>query len=182
MKKVSYKRPKIGPRLSHADRLERAIGLDRRAEFAQAQLERLQGIFKALLADENFLTLLRAESITTIPNHLKITMEGAATEVPKKPLTQDGGDRHRKWDRTQKASLLRLSSEPPKTLGLDQLTLTICCRYANSLLANPKIKQYLAKHHSLQSANLDKLIEQCEQCVKQEGIHSVLSHDGATRK
>ena len=182
MKKVHQKRAKSSPSLSHAGRLERAIGLDRRAEFAQAHLERLQGIFKTLLADENFLTLFRAESIKTVPKHLKITMEGAGKEVPRKFLTQDGGDSHRKWDQKQKANLLRLSSEPPKTLALDQLTLTICCRYANSLLANPKIKEYLAKHHSLQLADVEKLIEECEQCVKQEGIHSVLPQDAATRK
>jgi hypothetical protein len=181
MKNVHHKRAKGSPSLTHTGRLERAIGLDTRAEFAQAHLERLQGIFKTLLADENFLTLLRAECIKTIPIHLKIAMEGGGKEIPRKLLTQDAGASHRKRDRTQKASSLRLLSGPSKTLALDQLTLTICCRYAISLLANAKIKDYLAKHHSLQLADLEKLIEECEQCVKQEGIHSVLLKS-ATRK
>jgi hypothetical protein len=181
MKKVRQKRAKSSPSRSQAGHLERAIGLDRRAEFAQTHLERLEGIFKTLLADENFLTLLRAESIKTLPHHLKTTREGAGKEVAKKFLTQDGGDSHNELDRPQKANLLSLSSEPPKTLALDQLTLTICCRYANSLLANPKIKEYLAKHHSLQLVDLEKSIDECEQCVKQEGIHSVLLKS-ATRK
>lgn len=181
MKNAHQKRAKGSSSLTHAGRLERAIGLDRRAEFAQAHLERLQGIFKTLLADENFLTLLRAECIKTVPSHLKITMEGAGKGVPRKFVTQDGGDSRCQWRQKQKTSLLRLSSEPPKTLALDQLTLTICCRYANSLLANAKIKGYLAKHHPLQFAGIEKLIEECEQCVKQEGIHSVLPKS-ATRK
>ena len=63
---------------------------------------------------------------------------------------------------------------PPQALALDQLTLTICCRFLNTLLANAKIQEYLAKYHSLQLAYLEKLIEECEQCVKQEGTHSVL--------
>ena len=174
MKNVHQKRAKSSPPLTHAGRLERAIALDRRAEFARAHLERLQGIFKTLLADENFLTLLRAECIKTVPSHLKTTMEGAGKDVPRKFVAQDGNDSRRKWRQKQKGSFLRLSSEPPKTLALDQLTLTICCRYLNSLLANAKIKDYLAKHHCLELAELEKLIEQCEQCVKQEGIHSVL--------
>src|SRR4051794_40684597 len=123
MKKVLQKRAKSSPSLTHTRRMERAIDLDTRAEFAQAHLERLQDMFKALLADENFLTLLRAESIKTVPNHMKITMKGAGKEIPK-----------------PKASLSRRPSGPPKTLALDQLTLTICCRYATSLLANARIK------------------------------------------
>jgi hypothetical protein len=181
MKKVVKKRAKSRPSLSHAGRLERAIGLDRRAEFAQAHLGRLQSIFKTLLADDNFLTLLRAECIRTVPNYLKIPMAGAEKEPPGKFLTQDGSDSHREPDRKQKADSLRLPSRPPNALALDQLILTICCRYANSLLANPKIKEYVAKHHSLELADLKKLIEECEQCVKQEGIHSVL-RKSATRK
>jgi hypothetical protein len=180
MKNVHHKRAKGSPSLTHTGRLERAIGLDTRAEFAQAHLERLRGIFKTLLADENFLTLLRAECINTIPSHLEIAMEHGEKENPRK-LLQGGRASHRKGDRMQNASSSRLVSGPSKTLALDQLTLTICCRYANSLLANPKIKAYLAKHHALQSADLEKLIEECEQCVKQEGIHSVLLKS-ATRK
>jgi hypothetical protein len=180
MKNV-HQHAKGSPSLTHAGRLERAIGLDRRAEFARAHLERLRGIFKTLLADENFLTLLRAECIKTVPSHLKITMEGGGKEEPRKCVAQDGGDSRRKWRQEQKASLIHVSSEPSKTLALDQLILTICCRYANSLLANAKVKEYLGKHHSLQLADLETLIEQCEQCVKQEGIRSVLLKS-ATRK
>lgn len=171
MNKVLKKRGRRGTSNSHADRLESAIGLDRRAEFAQAHLERLQGIFKTLLADENFLTLLRAESIKTIPHYLKIPVERAGKKVPRSLLSQDG----------IKANVSGLSFKAPKTLALDQLTLTICCRYADSLLANRKIKGYLAKHHSSQFADLENSIEECEQCVKQEGIHSVLLKS-ATRK
>jgi hypothetical protein len=174
MKNVHQKRAKGSPLLTHAGRLERAICLDKRTEFARAHLERLQGIFKKLLGDEHFLTLLRAECINTLPSHLKITMKGAGKDEPRKCVAQNGDDRRRKWRQKQKGSLLRRSPEPPKSLALDQLTLTICCRYLNTLLANGKIKKYLAKYHSLQLADLEKLIEECEQCVKQEGIHSVL--------
>ena len=106
-------------------------------------------------------------------------MNGAGKDERRKCVAQDGGDSRRKRRQKQKASLLHAG--PPKTLALDQLILTICCRYANSLLANAKVKEYLGKHHSLQLADLETLIEQCEQCVKQEGIRSVLLKS-ATRK
>src|SRR3979409_2696608 len=125
MKKSDPKLPKSGPKLRHVDRLEREIAIHIRTEFAQTHLERLRGTFETLLADENFLTLLRAESIDTVPYYLKRTMGGKANNVPRNFRTQDRGDNHSKRDRTQKVSLIRLPSKPLNSVALDQLTLTI---------------------------------------------------------
>jgi hypothetical protein len=42
---------------------------------------------------------------------------------------------------------------------MDQVNLTVCCRYAESLLANPRINRYLAKYHSTYLRELQMLLE-----------------------
>jgi hypothetical protein len=64
-----------------------------------------------------------------------------------KSRKQDGGACWRQWYRTRRANLLRLSGEPPPNLCIDQLNLTICCRYTESLLNNARMNRYLAKYH-----------------------------------
>jgi hypothetical protein len=71
---------------------------------------------------------------------------------------QDGGACWRRWYRTRKAHLLALSGELPETLCLDQLNLTVCCRYADSLLLNSRINRYLAKHHPSRLRELEAII------------------------
>ena len=62
-----------------------------------------------------------------------------------KSRKQDGGACWRQWYRTRKANLLRLSGEPPANFCIDQLNVTVCCRYAETLIANSRINRYLAK-------------------------------------
>src|SRR5258706_15618137 len=64
-----------------------------------------------------------------------------------KSRKDDGGACWKQWYRTRRANLLRLSGELPMNLCIDQLNLTICCRYAGSLLKNARITRYLAKYH-----------------------------------
>ena len=78
-------------------------------------------------------------------------------------IEKDGGACMRKWHRTRLANLLRLSGEPPKNLCKDELYLTICIRYAQSLLQNPRIKRYVAKHHLKELKRLEKLVADFEQ-------------------
>lgn len=73
---------------------------------------------------------------------------------------QDGGECQRKWHRTRRANLLLLSGEPPKTLCIDQLNLTVCCRYTESLVKNSRINRYLAKHHPSELRNLENLLSE----------------------
>lgn len=56
---------------SHGVHVEYALALPKRAEFVARYLAQLNAIFVTFFADENFLTLLRAESITTVPLYLK---------------------------------------------------------------------------------------------------------------
>jgi hypothetical protein len=43
-------------------------------------------------------------------------------------------------------------------LCIDQLNLTICCRYAGSLLKNARITRYLAKYHPAELRALQYLV------------------------
>lgn len=80
-----------------------------------------------------------------------------------KSLKQDGGECLRKWHATRHAHLLRLSGETPKTLCMEQVNATICCRYVESLLENPRIRRYLAKHHPESLRELKDLLDEFEQ-------------------
>jgi len=97
--------------------------------------------------------------------------------VPMKSHEQDGGECFRKWHRTRKANLLRLSGEPPKTLCVDQLNLTVCCRYAESLLMNDRIRRYLLKHHAEELAQMEDLVAE----ISLTGAGSGLGAKGDTK-
>jgi hypothetical protein len=79
-----------------------------------------------------------------------------------KSVAQDGGECHRKWRRTRTANLLRLSGELPKNLCVDELNLTVCCRYAESLMENSRINRYLAKYHPRDLRKLQTLLDEFE--------------------
>jgi len=83
--------------------------------------------------------------------------------VGMKSLKKDGGECLRKSHATRQAQLLRLSGEVPTTLCMDQLSLTICCRYLESLLENHRISRYLGKHHPNDLRELKNLLDEFEQ-------------------
>jgi hypothetical protein len=60
---------------------------------------------------------------------------------------------------TRIATLLLLSGEPSKTLCIDELNLTICCRYAETLLKNSRIRRYLLNNHSEELQRLETLLD-----------------------
>jgi hypothetical protein len=68
------------------------------------------------------------------------------------------GEMRRKWERTRKAKLARIMRGVPQTLNVDLLTLTVCFRYAESLLKNPRVKKYLLKHHPEELSDLETLL------------------------
>lgn len=53
------------------------LALPRRAEATERSLRNLRTIFAELFGDDNFITLLQAESQTMIPEYLRTTFEGA---------------------------------------------------------------------------------------------------------
>jgi hypothetical protein len=57
--------------------LHQAMALPARVATTAKRLELLRRIFERLVADENFVTLLRAESITTVPAYLAPLLEKA---------------------------------------------------------------------------------------------------------
>lgn len=79
-----------------------------------------------------------------------------------KSFEQDRGECLRNWHRARLEHLLRLSGEPPQNLCIDELNLTICCRYAESLMRNAKINRYLGKYHSEELRHLKNLVEEFE--------------------
>ena len=80
--------------------------------------------------------------------------------MPQKTIQQDDREWLYSWYGTRRATLLRLSGDPPKTLGLDALTLTVCCRYAETLLKNSRIRRYLQNNHSEELRELEKLLDE----------------------
>jgi len=79
-----------------------------------------------------------------------------------KSRKQDGGACWRRWYRTRRANLRLLSGKPPQNLCIDQLNLTVCCRYAESLLNNARISRYLARHHPAAQQDLQALVAEFE--------------------
>jgi hypothetical protein len=75
---------------------------------------------------------------------------------------QDGGACWERWYRARDARLLVLSGEPPKALCVDQLNLTVCCRYADSLIKSARINRYLAKYHSKALRELQMIVDEFE--------------------
>lgn len=88
-----------------------------------------------------------------------------------KAISQDGGECRRKWYRTRRATLLRVSGDPAKTQCIDELNLTICCRYIETLLENPRISKYLGKHRLSELAKLQNLLDEFEKACNTEVGH-----------
>ena len=59
----------------HAVYLQYTLTLPSRAELVSRHLRVLNRIFVRLFSDENFVTLLRAESLTSVPVYLKLLLE-----------------------------------------------------------------------------------------------------------
>lgn len=86
-----------------------------------------------------------------------------------KSFDQDGGKCYSKWHRTRLAHLLRLSGQPPQNLCIDELNLTVCWRYAESLMRNVRINRYLSKYHPEELRQLQSLAEEFERiCANPE--------------
>ncbi len=75
---------------------------------------------------------------------------------------QDDGACWERWYRARDARLLALSGEPPKALCADQLKLTVCCRYADSLMKSARINRYLTKYHSKALRELQVILDEFE--------------------
>ncbi len=55
------------------------LALPQRAEATARLLRDLRSVFAELFSDENFITLLRAESRTKLPDYLRATLEAGKT-------------------------------------------------------------------------------------------------------
>jgi len=71
---------------------------------------------------------------------------------------RDNEKRLRNWWRTRRTKQARFLREVPQTLTADLLTLTVCCRYAESLLKNPRIRKYVTQHYPEEVRDLEMLL------------------------
>jgi hypothetical protein len=80
MKRLYRDRVKSRPKkeialTGHSVHVEYTVALPKRADLAARHLHLLNATFGTLFSDENFVTLLRAESMTAIPMYLKGLLE-----------------------------------------------------------------------------------------------------------
>ena len=52
-------------------------------------------------------------------------------------------------------------NEVPDSYCLDLINVTVCGRYVQSLLANPRVKRYIARYHPEQLIEMEKLLLEC---------------------
>jgi hypothetical protein len=69
-------------------------------------------------------------------------------EISMKSVKQDGDEFWRKWHRTRQEHLARISGHFPRDLCAHELELTVCCRYAESLLRNQRVSRFLNRNHA----------------------------------
>jgi len=91
-----------------------------------------------------------------------------------KSPARDGGVCRRQWHRTRREHLLQLTGELPTNLCLDEITLTICCRYAESLLKNPQVKKYMAREHPNELRKLERILGEFESACQVENAPGVI--------
>jgi hypothetical protein len=96
-----------------------------------------------------------------------------------KARPRDGVESERKWKRMRRENLAHILRTVPKTFSVDLLSLTVCCRYAESLLKNPRVKRYLLKHHPEELSDLETLLTDCErgEAPHDESVSAKLNHD-----
>jgi hypothetical protein len=56
--------------VAHYSHLQQTLALPKQVALTAEQLAKFRSIFRHLLRDENFVTLLRAESFTAVPEYL----------------------------------------------------------------------------------------------------------------
>ena len=70
--------------------------------------------------------------------------------------------RARKSKRTRELKVENYLKQVSETLCLDLINVTICSRYSQSLLANQRIKRYLAKYHPQLLIEMEELVAEIE--------------------
>ena len=71
-----------------------------------------------------------------------------------KSVKQDGGELQRKWHRTRQEHLTRISGHFLRDLCAHELELTICCRFAESLIHNQRVYRFLSRDHAPEMRSL----------------------------
>ena len=96
----------------------------------------------------------------TIPVYLKPVLEDSVMSA--KSVKQNRGECVRTSHAARQLNFLRISDERSKPLCFEQLNVTICCRYIESLLKAPRINRYPAKHYPEDLCRLQNLLDDFE--------------------
>lgn len=62
------------------------------------------------------------------------------------------------WSQPDEFPTEACRAPPRENLQSDQLNLTICCRYAEGLLANPRVLRFLVKNHPTELRRLQNVV------------------------
>lgn len=134
---------------------KRTKSLAAQAQWISAHVDEMVCVTRVLFPDEDFLILLRAESLSIMPSFLRRLLEklepasmngsaGMAPEIlPKHKCT---------W-----RSIAQLR-DVPDSLTEDSLRLIVASRYFEVLLSNNQVNRFLQKHHSATLSALEKLL------------------------
>lgn len=76
-RRSSIKRSNVPVKTSHLCHAAYSTALPKRAAFVERQIILVSSIFRQLFSDENFRTLMRAESLTKVPVYFKPLFEEA---------------------------------------------------------------------------------------------------------
>ena len=82
----------------------------------------------------------------------------------------DGGACWKRWYKTRKAHLLAMSGKPPDNLCMDQVKLTVDCRFAELLLNNPRVTRYIGKYHPSELQTLQSLSAEFKDICETDGF------------
>ena len=82
--RAAIKRSNRPAKTSHLCHAAYCSALPKRAAFVKRQLILVNSIFRELFSDENFRTLMRAESLTAIPVYFKPLLEEAGKHAIQK--------------------------------------------------------------------------------------------------
>lgn len=123
------------------------------------QLQDLIALLRGILSDENFITLLRAEGLITIPSC--VTSPGFTNTISLREARPEARppDVHSKRAlRQAEAALSEQMKERQRPLLDDLLDLTACVAYTEGLFGNVRISKYLGKNHAASLRQINQLI------------------------
>ena len=134
---------------------KRTKSLAVQAQWISAHIDEMFCVTRVLFADEDFLILLRAESLPIMPSFLRRALE----KMEPAPMNGSAGmalEFLLKSTCTWRG--IAQLRDVPDSLSEDSLRLIVASRYFEVLLSNNQINRFLEKHHAATISALEKLL------------------------